>query len=133
MTVERIDCANDSRLAPYRDVGDGELLRERRLFVAEGRLVVRRAIEDRRYAIRSLLVNDAALNDLAPAIARRARCGPATIRRRNSSPPRRASRWVCASCPSSRVQQNDARVTFIRSPWSDGRAETGALWSELAT
>src|SRR3989442_9408573 len=68
MTVERIDCANDPRLAPYRDVGDGELLRERRLFVAEGRLVVRRAIEDRRYAIRSMLVNDAALRDLAPAL-----------------------------------------------------------------
>src|SRR5436309_5424440 len=68
MTVERIDCANDPRLAPYRDVGDGELLRERRLFVAEGRLVVRRAIEDRRYAIRSMLVNDAALRDLGAAL-----------------------------------------------------------------
>ena len=70
MAVERIDCASDQRLAPYRDLGDGDLLRERGLFIAEGRLVVRRAIEDRRYAIRSLLVNDAALNDLAPAIAR---------------------------------------------------------------
>jgi tRNA G18 (ribose-2'-O)-methylase SpoU len=67
MAVERIDCATDPRLAPYRDVGDGELLRARGLFVAEGRLVVRRAIEDRRYAIRSVLVNDAALRDLAPA------------------------------------------------------------------
>src|SRR3989442_12546037 len=68
MAVERIDCASDPRLAPYRDVRDGQLLRERGLFVAEGRLVVRRAIEDRRYAIRSVLVNDAALRDLAPAI-----------------------------------------------------------------
>ena len=70
MPVERIDCVNDPRLALYRHVRDGELLRERGVFVAEGRLVVKRAIEDRRYVIRSLLVNDAALRDLAPAIDR---------------------------------------------------------------
>ena len=70
MPVERIDCANDPRLALYRHVRDGELLRERGVFVAEGRLVVKRAIEDRRYVVRSLLVNDAALRDLAPTIDR---------------------------------------------------------------
>ena len=70
MAVERIDRADDPRLALYRDVGDGERMRERGLFVAEGRLVVKRAIEDRRYTIRSLLVNDAARRDLAPALDR---------------------------------------------------------------
>jgi tRNA G18 (ribose-2'-O)-methylase SpoU len=70
MAVERIEGANDPRTAPYRDLRDADLLRERGLFAAEGRLVVRRAIEDGRYAFHSLLVNDAALRDLAPAIAR---------------------------------------------------------------
>jgi len=70
MAVERIDCANDPRLALYRHIGDGELLRGHGVFVAEGRLVVQRAIEDRRYVVRSLLVNDAALRDLTPALAR---------------------------------------------------------------
>lgn len=70
MTAERIDCANDVRAAAYRDVGDGELLRTRGLFVAEGRLVVRRLIDDARYEIESLLVNDAALRDLEASIAR---------------------------------------------------------------
>jgi len=70
MSVERIECANDARAAAYRDLRDGGLLRARGLFVAEGRLVVRRAIEDGRYRIESLLVNDAALRDLAPSIER---------------------------------------------------------------
>jgi tRNA G18 (ribose-2'-O)-methylase SpoU len=69
MTIERIDRADDPRIAAYRDVRDGLLVRTRGLFVAEGRLIVRRVIEDKRYRVQSLLVNDAALHDLAPAIA----------------------------------------------------------------
>jgi tRNA G18 (ribose-2'-O)-methylase SpoU len=69
MSVERIECAKDARAAAYRDLGDGELLREHGLFVAEGRLVVRRVIADARYTIESLLLNDAALRDLAPSVA----------------------------------------------------------------
>src|SRR5262252_8298164 len=68
MSVERIECANDRRAAAYRDLGDGELLRDRGLFVAEGRLVVRRVIADARYRIESLLLNDAALHDLGASI-----------------------------------------------------------------
>ena len=41
----------------------------RGLFVAEGRLIVRRVVEDKRYRVQSLLVNDAALRDLASVIA----------------------------------------------------------------
>jgi len=69
MTVTQIACANDARAAAYRGVGDGELLRRRGLFVAEGRIVVRRLIEERRYTFESLLLNDSALRDLEPAIA----------------------------------------------------------------
>ena len=69
VTVERIECANDARAAAYREVSDGELLRRRGVFVAEGRIVVQRAIEERPDAIESVLLNDAALRRLGPAIA----------------------------------------------------------------
>jgi len=69
MTVERIECAHDARAAAYREMSDGELLRSRGVFVAEGRLVVRRLIEESRYTFESLLLNDSALRDLESAIA----------------------------------------------------------------
>ena len=69
MAVERIEGAGDPRVAAWRDVRDGELLRARGLFVAEGRLVVRRVLDDGRYRVHSLLVNDAALSDLASPFA----------------------------------------------------------------
>jgi tRNA G18 (ribose-2'-O)-methylase SpoU len=69
MAVERIDRADDARISAYRDVRDGQLVRARGLFVAEGRLIVRRVVEDKRYRLHSLLVNDAALRDLASVSA----------------------------------------------------------------
>jgi tRNA G18 (ribose-2'-O)-methylase SpoU len=69
MAVERIESASDPRVAVWRDVRDGELLRARGLFVAEGRLVVRRVLDERRYRVHSLLVNEAALSDLASPLA----------------------------------------------------------------
>jgi tRNA G18 (ribose-2'-O)-methylase SpoU len=69
MTVERIDCATDPRARAFCDVRDGELLRTRGLFVAEGRLVVRRVLADPRYRVESVLVNDGALEDLASELA----------------------------------------------------------------
>jgi tRNA G18 (ribose-2'-O)-methylase SpoU len=59
----------DTRVAPFRAVRDGDLLRSRGLFVAEGRLVVRRVVEDGRYRVESVLVNEAALRDLEAAMA----------------------------------------------------------------
>jgi tRNA G18 (ribose-2'-O)-methylase SpoU len=69
MAVERIESASDPRVAAWRGVRDGELLRARGLFVAEGRFVVRRVLDDERYRVHSLLVNDAALSDLASPLA----------------------------------------------------------------
>jgi tRNA G18 (ribose-2'-O)-methylase SpoU len=63
MTIEALRASqvlDDPRVAEYRDLADAELVRRRGLFVAEGRLVVRRALEDGRYRVRSLLVNEAA-------------------------------------------------------------------------
>jgi tRNA G18 (ribose-2'-O)-methylase SpoU len=58
----------DARADLYRGVSDGELLRAHGLFVAEGRLVVRRVIESGRFRLHSLLVNEAARRGLADAI-----------------------------------------------------------------
>ncbi len=64
MPVERISGPGDPRIAEYRDVREPELVRARGLFVAEGRLVVRRLIEDGRSVVRSLLVSRAAFRSL---------------------------------------------------------------------
>ena len=113
MGVEHIDGADDPRVAGYRGVRDGELLRSRGLFVAEGRHIVRRVVEDARYRVQSVLVNDAALRDLEPVIAgvRRGRADPCRRRegvgrhRRLRRAPRMsgagapaAGRWRWTSC-----------------------------------
>jgi tRNA G18 (ribose-2'-O)-methylase SpoU len=69
MPAIRLDSLGDPRLADYRALRDPELLRTRNLFVAEGRLVVERLLAMRRYAIRSLLLSDAAYAALAPSLA----------------------------------------------------------------
>jgi tRNA G18 (ribose-2'-O)-methylase SpoU len=70
MTLERITGPEDPRVADYRIVSDGELLRTRGLFVAEGRLVVRRLIEDGRWPVRSVLVSEAARASLDGVLER---------------------------------------------------------------
>ncbi len=59
----------DPRLALYRSVADPDLARAHNVFVAEGRHVVRRVLEDPRYRVRSVLLNDAAHRDLEPLLA----------------------------------------------------------------
>jgi tRNA G18 (ribose-2'-O)-methylase SpoU len=61
----------DRRVAEYRDLGDGELMRARGLFVAEGRIVVRRLLEDQRFAVRSVLVSPAARHALDAVLSSR--------------------------------------------------------------
>jgi len=67
MPIVRIDSIGDSRLDDYRDVSDAELLRTRGLFVAEGRLVVRRLFASG-YEVVSLLLNDPSLRALEPDV-----------------------------------------------------------------
>jgi tRNA G18 (ribose-2'-O)-methylase SpoU len=69
MPLERIDGPDDPRVVEYRHVSEPELVRVRGLFVAEGRLVVRRLIEDARHQVRSLLLSDSALRGLQPSLA----------------------------------------------------------------
>jgi tRNA G18 (ribose-2'-O)-methylase SpoU len=64
----RIEEPEDPRLAPFHDVGDAAALEAVGLFVAEGRLVVRRLIEDARFPVASVLVTDAAHEALSPLL-----------------------------------------------------------------
>jgi tRNA G18 (ribose-2'-O)-methylase SpoU len=59
---------DDPRVADYRHVGDAGWLRAHGLFVAEGRLVVRRLLEDRRFEPASVLVTPAARSALADVL-----------------------------------------------------------------
>jgi tRNA G18 (ribose-2'-O)-methylase SpoU len=59
-----VDDPGDPRLAPYRNVPDHRLLADEGVFVAEGRLVVRRLIEGKRLHARSVMVTGAALAPL---------------------------------------------------------------------
>jgi len=63
MPVVRIDNLADARLDDYRNVSDAELVRRRGLFVAEGRLVVRRLLAAGHHMV-SLLLNEASLRSL---------------------------------------------------------------------
>ena len=68
MSPIRIEDGADPRLADYAGVREPARLRERGLLIAEGRFVVRRLLGVRRITVRSLLLNDAALNGLAGVI-----------------------------------------------------------------
>jgi len=70
MVVERISRADDPRLATFRGVRDPELVRARGQFIAEGRLVVQRVIEHERVRVHTVLVNEAALAQLEPVLAK---------------------------------------------------------------
>ena len=65
VSVERPD---DPRVADFRDVPDPERVRRRGLFVAEGRLVVRRLLATGRFTLRALLVTRTALDALSDAL-----------------------------------------------------------------
>ena len=62
--IERIDETHDPRIADYRHVGEPAWLKAQGLFVAEGRLVVRRLLREPRFGIRSILVTPVALDAL---------------------------------------------------------------------
>jgi len=82
---EHINDASDPRLDAYRLVGDAAALEREGLFVAEGRIVVERLLEDGRFAVHSVLVTPPALAALGPALDRRPGtavcvCDPALLR-----------------------------------------------------
>ena len=70
MNLIRIDDAGDVRLAPYAGVREPGRLRDGGWLIAEGRFVVRRLLDSARIRVRSLLLNDAALNGLGDILDR---------------------------------------------------------------
>jgi tRNA G18 (ribose-2'-O)-methylase SpoU len=68
-TVEKIEDPEDPRLADYREIRDAERRRRDGTFIAEGREVVRRLIDARRYRVRSALVTPPALTALGEVLA----------------------------------------------------------------
>ena len=69
VAVADVTSADDSRLSSYRAVSDPDLARREGLFVAEGRLVVRRLLANPTSITRSLLVTEPALAALGDALA----------------------------------------------------------------
>jgi tRNA G18 (ribose-2'-O)-methylase SpoU len=68
--VLHIDDPADARLADYRNLPDRVLLESRGLFIAEGRLVVRRLLESTRFRTRSVLLSDAAYSGVRDDVDR---------------------------------------------------------------
>ncbi len=64
MRIESIDRADDPRLDGYRDVQDPRWLRERGVFLAEGRKLVAALARARGFATRSVLATDVAIEAL---------------------------------------------------------------------
>jgi tRNA G18 (ribose-2'-O)-methylase SpoU len=71
MPLVRVESADDGRLAGYRAVSEPELARNQGLFVAEGRLVVRRLLESSAAVPRSVLVTESAHRSLADLLRAR--------------------------------------------------------------
>ena len=69
MPIVPVSDAGDDRIAEYRNVTDGVLLRERGLFIAEGRLVVRQLLDQSRLQPQSLLVTEVALGSLRDVVS----------------------------------------------------------------
>ena len=66
--IQPIDRLDDPRLASYARVADPVWLRDNDLFVAEGRLVVRRLFTLRRYDVESVLITPVALASIRDAL-----------------------------------------------------------------
>jgi tRNA G18 (ribose-2'-O)-methylase SpoU len=67
--IQRIDSLSDQRVADYAHVANPAWLEERGLFVAEGRLVVRRLLATDRFSVKSILLTPAAVAALGTELS----------------------------------------------------------------
>jgi tRNA G18 (ribose-2'-O)-methylase SpoU len=74
MPIHHISDLNDPRVAIFRDVADPELMRRHGFFVAEGRLVVKRLLETRRFRLEAVLLTETVLPSLRELIDERIEC-----------------------------------------------------------
>lgn len=63
-----IDSLDDPRVADYQHLADHQHMLDRGLFVAEGRLVVRRLLDLRQWDVESILLTPAALDNLSDVL-----------------------------------------------------------------
>jgi tRNA G18 (ribose-2'-O)-methylase SpoU len=68
VAIITLAAASDAGIVEYAGVADPELARRNGMFVAEGRLIVRRVIEAGRYRVRSVLLSRAAHQQLADVL-----------------------------------------------------------------
>jgi tRNA G18 (ribose-2'-O)-methylase SpoU len=68
MKLQRVERADDARLRGYALVARPAALQQAGWFIAEGRLVVERVLAERRHSLESVLLNEAALVALEPAL-----------------------------------------------------------------
>ena len=71
MPIIKTDDAADARLGDYRGVADPGRAASNGIFIAEGRLVVRRLLGSSRFATRSVLVTEAAMAAVSDSLAKR--------------------------------------------------------------
>ena len=64
-----IETLEDPRVADYQHIADPQHMLERGLFIAEGRLVVRRLLDLRHWRIESILLTSAAADNLSDVLA----------------------------------------------------------------
>lgn len=78
VSVSRVDSADDPRVGDYGIIKDRDALRERGVFIAEGRLVVERLLSPAcRFRVRSLLLQEERFESMRETIeTRAARSGP---------------------------------------------------------
>lgn len=67
-TLVSIASLDDPRVADYRFIADQRYLQSRGIFVAEGRLVLRRLLNSYRFETRSILLTPAAVDNLGTAL-----------------------------------------------------------------
>jgi tRNA G18 (ribose-2'-O)-methylase SpoU len=68
MPIHHISDLKDPRVALFRDVTDPELMRRHGLFVAEGRLLVERLLQSKRFQTRAVLLTETVLPGLQKAV-----------------------------------------------------------------
>jgi tRNA G18 (ribose-2'-O)-methylase SpoU len=66
--IHYVRTLDDPRVADYARTGDGPWLKAHGLFVAEGRIVIRRLIESQRFSIHSIFATPAAAAALTPHV-----------------------------------------------------------------
>lgn len=67
--IQHIESVADDRVSDYRGVRDGDLLRERSLFMVEGRANVRRLVEESPYRPRSVFLSKPAYEAMSDLVA----------------------------------------------------------------